>query len=318
MHCISIDSILGGDGSLSFHKLLKLAALHLKSTCELEDPSRSPMIELYHVNSENTWKLLSCDAELNDAFHQVKSNLKKPIRTVRSPFSKCVIAIDDGSKVPVLTCKAVKIEKSTLHRVFSAPGANGYVPSFVRKGAIRNPPRRSWSSRGAAKHLPRWASSSKNNNSHFQNAAKSLTTGVSAITEKLQIKLETASKFRLTDDDRENLLSILDGIGHLVEEKAAVVEKSLHNTIGKIIPQEAVPSGDSNLDSGFVHGRHSCDGCKSSPIIGIRYHATNIPNFDLCENCVGKYGKSGIKLIPEQFGMLGKICCVSCSFFSIV
>jgi hypothetical protein len=88
-----------------------------------------------------------------------------------------------------------------------------------------------------------------------------------------------------------------------------VVEKSLLNTIGKIIPQEAEPSGPMNLDAGFVHGRHSCDGCKASPIIGIRYHATNIPNFDLCGNCVGKFGKSGIKLIPEQFGMLTKVCC---------
>jgi hypothetical protein len=111
-HCISIDCLLDNDGKLAFHKLLKLVALHLRSTCKmfgLEDPSNTHMIEVYHVNSENSWRLLTCDVEVNEAFQEAKSSLKKPIRTVRSPFSKCVIAIDDGSKVPVITCKVVVI-----------------------------------------------------------------------------------------------------------------------------------------------------------------------------------------------------------------
>ena len=43
---------------------------------------------------------------------------------------------------------------------------------------------------------------------------------------------------------------------------------------------------DKNL---FVHSCHTCDGCSKSPIIGTRYHATKMPNFDLYETCFQKY-----------------------------
>mmetsp|Transcript_15009 Transcript_15009/g.22903 ORF Transcript_15009/g.22903 Transcript_15009/m.22903 type:complete len:546 (-) Transcript_15009:1216-2853(-) len=39
----------------------------------------------------------------------------------------------------------------------------------------------------------------------------------------------------------------------------------------------------------FIHGRHTCDGCLYSPIIGPRYHATNMPDYDLCSKCWKKY-----------------------------
>lgn len=45
----------------------------------------------------------------------------------------------------------------------------------------------------------------------------------------------------------------------------------------------------------FIHGRHTCDSCLTTPIIGKRYHATNIPDYDLCENCIGNYRGSEIK-----------------------
>lgn len=41
-----------------------------------------------------------------------------------------------------------------------------------------------------------------------------------------------------------------------------------------------------DLDKGFIHGRHTCDACLVTPIIGIRYHALNLPDHDLCEKCV--------------------------------
>lgn len=39
----------------------------------------------------------------------------------------------------------------------------------------------------------------------------------------------------------------------------------------------------------FIHGRHTCDQCLTTPIIGKRFHATNLPDFDLCETCHGNY-----------------------------
>lgn len=45
----------------------------------------------------------------------------------------------------------------------------------------------------------------------------------------------------------------------------------------------------------FIHGRHTCDGCLTTPIIGIRYHSTNLTDYDLCQKCYDNYGGSAIK-----------------------
>lgn len=43
----------------------------------------------------------------------------------------------------------------------------------------------------------------------------------------------------------------------------------------------------------FIHARHTCDGCSKTPIIGPRYHAAKIPDFDLCGACFEKYEGAG-------------------------
>ena len=39
------------------------------------------------------------------------------------------------------------------------------------------------------------------------------------------------------------------------------------------------------FDPTFVHGFHTCDGCFTKPIVGIRHHAINKPDYDLCKTC---------------------------------
>eukprot|EP00568_Trieres_chinensis_P005705 CAMPEP_0183290578 /NCGR_PEP_ID=MMETSP0160_2-20130417/206_1 /TAXON_ID=2839 ORGANISM="Odontella Sinensis, Strain Grunow 1884" /NCGR_SAMPLE_ID=MMETSP0160_2 /ASSEMBLY_ACC=CAM_ASM_000250 /LENGTH=748 /DNA_ID=CAMNT_0025451209 /DNA_START=98 /DNA_END=2344 /DNA_ORIENTATION=+ len=58
-----------------------------------------------------------------------------------------------------------------------------------------------------------------------------------------------------------------------------------------------VPEG---FDPKFIHGRHTCDGCLCTPIIGIRYHATNLPDYDLCQNCIGNYQGNSIEFEPSE------------------
>jgi len=41
----------------------------------------------------------------------------------------------------------------------------------------------------------------------------------------------------------------------------------------------------SKFDPNFIHNRHTCDGCGVSPIVGYRWHAVNIRNYDLCHKC---------------------------------
>jgi len=49
----------------------------------------------------------------------------------------------------------------------------------------------------------------------------------------------------------------------------------------------------------FVHGRHTCDGCLTTPITGTRYHATNLPDYDLCTKCFDNYEGTDIHFQPE-------------------
>jgi len=58
------------------------------------------------------------------------------------------------------------------------------------------------------------------------------------------------------------------------------------------------------FDPNFVHVRHTCDGCGTSPILGYRYHATNIPDFDLCLPCKTKCILPDISFIQAQDGAI--------------
>lgn len=55
----------------------------------------------------------------------------------------------------------------------------------------------------------------------------------------------------------------------------------------------------SDLDPNFIHGRHTCDGCLTTPILGFRYHAINHPDYDLCSNCFPKY-KGELSFKPQE------------------
>mmetsp|Transcript_4553 Transcript_4553/g.6307 ORF Transcript_4553/g.6307 Transcript_4553/m.6307 type:complete len:693 (-) Transcript_4553:104-2182(-) len=50
----------------------------------------------------------------------------------------------------------------------------------------------------------------------------------------------------------------------------------------------------------FIHGRHTCDSCFTTPIVGGRYHATNLPDYDLCAKCHDSYMGSEIKFEPVE------------------
>ena len=55
-------------------------------------------------------------------------------------------------------------------------------------------------------------------------------------------------------------------------------------------------------DSVFIHARHTCDVCHKTPIIGNRFHATKIADFDLCEGCFKEYEGDDFGFVPERLG----------------
>jgi DNA polymerase III gamma/tau subunit len=44
----------------------------------------------------------------------------------------------------------------------------------------------------------------------------------------------------------------------------------------------------------FIHGRHTCDSCLTTPIVGKRFNAVNLPDYDLCEVCFGNYNGTDV------------------------
>ena len=52
----------------------------------------------------------------------------------------------------------------------------------------------------------------------------------------------------------------------------------------------------------FIHGRHTCDQCLTTPIVGKRYHAVNMPDYDLCEKCFQNYDGKDIQFEESQLG----------------
>lgn len=70
--------------------------------------------------------------------------------------------------------------------------------------------------------------------------------------------------------------------------------------------ETAVPMDNNKPNGGelFIHARHTCDGCQKSPIVGSRYHATKIPDFDLCKSCYEKYEGDDLDFKPEVQGKL--------------
>eukprot|EP00565_Helicotheca_tamesis_P006284 CAMPEP_0185726104 /NCGR_PEP_ID=MMETSP1171-20130828/2179_1 /TAXON_ID=374046 /ORGANISM="Helicotheca tamensis, Strain CCMP826" /LENGTH=896 /DNA_ID=CAMNT_0028394385 /DNA_START=17 /DNA_END=2707 /DNA_ORIENTATION=+ len=82
------------------------------------------------------------------------------------------------------------------------------------------------------------------------------------------------------------------------------------NTTSSFAPKPATPTKPSPPpqtqtknkqpeEQPFVHGRHTCDGCLATPIIGTRYHAKNLPDYDLCANCFQNYKGTDIQFQPE-------------------
>lgn len=68
----------------------------------------------------------------------------------------------------------------------------------------------------------------------------------------------------------------------------------------KVEPKLNRPKIPSSFNPNFIHGRHTCDGCFTSPIIGYRFNATNRPDYDLCQNCFKNYQGDAIRFLPEQ------------------
>ncbi len=65
-----------------------------------------------------------------------------------------------------------------------------------------------------------------------------------------------------------------------------------------------------------THLRHRCDACLTKPIVGLRYHAVNLPNYDLCADCRAEY--NGEDICFESTFQPSTKGCNSCHEFPLV
>jgi len=77
-------------------------------------------------------------------------------------------------------------------------------------------------------------------------------------------------------------------------------DKSVSGGISAPRPAGTYEKEETEETKPFIHGRHTCDACLSTPIVGKRYHATNLPDYDLCQNCFDNYKGSEIKFDAVQ------------------
>jgi hypothetical protein len=60
----------------------------------------------------------------------------------------------------------------------------------------------------------------------------------------------------------------------------------------------------------FIHGRHTCDCCLKTPIVGKRFHATNIKDYDVCASCQDKHSGTEIQFEAVELRKLFMILCL--------
>jgi Zinc finger, ZZ type/PB1 domain len=94
--------------------------------------------------------------------------------------------------------------------------------------------------------------------------------------------------------------------------------KSAAETVPSTVPTPPtpppVPPTPAPEQHPFIHGRHTCDACLETPIVGKRYHAVNIPDYDLCETCVSKHTSTAVQYVVEECGMYPSIGARLCVF----
>lgn len=52
----------------------------------------------------------------------------------------------------------------------------------------------------------------------------------------------------------------------------------------------------------YIHRRHTCDSCLMNPIVGARYHAVNMIDYDMCENCYPNYSGKETEFVSHPTG----------------
>ena len=83
-----------------------------------------------------------------------------------------------------------------------------------------------------------------------------------------------------------------------------IMPPAVVTTSTQVASTQAPPSENDDTEAeeevSFIHGRHTCDSCLVTPIVGKRFHATNLPDYDLCQKCHENYKGVEVKFEPVE------------------
>ena len=115
------------------------------------------------------------------------------------------------------------------------------------------------------------------------------------------VKMEVEKAEQVTGHEHHDL--------HLKESNVSTEVRGGKSAPAKVhVEKETLSDTDTPAPAPFfIHARHTCDGCSITPIIGTRYRATKIPDFDLCEACYKRYEGEDLDFKPETLGK-NRIC----------
>jgi hypothetical protein len=83
------------------------------------------------------------------------------------------------------------------------------------------------------------------------------------------------------------------------EEESPTLEWVAESSTVTTPSATATQANNTTTPAPFIHGRHTCNGCRTNPIIGTRYRATNLHDYDLCSQCKDIY-QGEIRFHPIQ------------------
>ena len=79
------------------------------------------------------------------------------------------------------------------------------------------------------------------------------------------------------------------------KEEATTASNANKEEVHPEVEDSSTKDGSKEEVEPFIHGRHTCDGCGTAPIVGKRYRSTNLPDYDLCNSCFDNYSGSKIE-----------------------
>jgi Zinc finger, ZZ type len=126
----------------------------------------------------------------------------------------------------------------------------------------------------------------------FTIAAASMKAGITAAKEAEKARNVT----------KESLVRMMEDLKSHEKDKNALESSSRAVTDAPKKVKESTLDADGDTVPPFIHGRHTCDQCLTTPVIGKRYHALNLPDYDLCESCYCNYKGTDIAFEETELG----------------